>query len=221
MRSTHLASLFLVGLFALPACHDSESPAKSAIEVPPSPSTPPAPQPTDMASTSKPDTTVATPADTKPAAAKLSDGEIAAVESAANQGEIAMAQLANKTSKNAQVKSFASMMVKDHTEADTKAKKIGQTAKITPTENEVSSKVKSDGDATMTTLKAAKGAEFDRAYMDAQVKAHTDVLSAIDDKLLPNVQNAELKKHLEDVRTHVAHHLEKAKEISQALPAAK
>lgn len=221
MRVTHLGSLLLVGLLALPACHDSEAPAKSTMDVPPPPPTPPAPQPTDMASTNKPDTQVASTMDTKPAAPKLSDAEIAAVESAANQGEIQMAQLANKTSKNAQVKSFATMMVKDHTEADTKAKKIAQTAKITPAENEVSSKVKSDGEATMTTLKAAKGAEFDRAYMDAQVKAHTDVLATIDDKLLPNVQNAEMKAHLTEVRGHVAHHLEKAKEISGALPAAK
>lgn len=221
MRVNHLGSLILLGVLALPACHDSEAPAKSAIDVPPPPPTPPAPQPSDMASTNKPETQTATTMDTKPAAPKLSDAEIAAVEAAANQGEIAMAQLATKTTKNAQVKSFATMMVKDHTEADTKAKKIAQTAKMTPAENEVSSKVKSDGEATMTSLKSQKGAEFDRAYMDAQVKVHTDVLATIDDRLLPNVQNAELKAHLQEVRGHVQHHLEKAKEINQALPAAK
>ena len=222
MRSIRFASfLVLAATGVIAACHDSSEPPKS----------------TDMASTtpmaSSSSSAMATPmpsmtasaapmpsasADAKPA---LSDGEIAAVESAANQGEITMAQLASKTSKNAQVKTFATMMITQHTDADTKAKKIGQTAQITPTDNPTSAKLKADNDATMATLKTQKGADFDKTYMDAQVKGHQDVLTAIDEKLMPSVKNADLKTHLGEVRTHVVHHLEKAKEISSSLGGAK
>ena len=147
----------------------------------------------------------------------LTDAEIVAVTSAANTGEIEMAKLATKTSQNAQVKAFANMMINEHTEAETKGKKIAQAAKLTPTDNDVSTKLKSSVETTMTTLKAKKGTDFDREYMDAQVHAHQDVLSAIDDTLLPSAQNPDLKSHLGDVRGHVVKHLARAQEISQSL----
>ncbi len=69
----------------------------------------------------------------------------------------------------------------------------------------------------MTTLKAQKGKDFDKAYMDAQVKAHRDVLAVFDTKLLPNAQNVELKSTLTDARSHVAAHLAKAEDIQSKL----
>lgn len=109
------------------------------------------------------------------------------------------------------------MMIKEHGDAETKGKKLSKDASITPSENDVSKKMKSDSEAAVASLKNQKGAECDKAYMETQVKMHTDVLSAIDEKLLPNAKNADLKTHLSDVRTHVSTHLTKAQEISTAL----
>ena len=53
-------------------------------------------------------------------------------------------------------------------------------------------------------MKGQKGKDFDKAYIDAQVKAHRDVLNVIDNKLLPSVQNGDLKTMLTDERSHVA-----------------
>jgi putative membrane protein len=61
------------------------------------------------------------------------------------------------------------------------------------------------------------GAAFDRAYMDREVEYHQTVLDAIDQTLLPNVQNAELRALLEQTRPAVASHLEMAKSIQTKL----
>jgi putative membrane protein len=150
----------------------------------------------------------------------MTDGEIVAVTSAANNGEIEMAQLATKSATNADVKNFAAMMVTQHRDMETKGKTLAAKAKITPAENDASKSLKSDVDSSLATMKGQKGKDFDKAYIDAQVKAHRDVLNMIDNKLLPSAQNGDLKTMLTDARTHVATHLAKAEEIQQKLESA-
>jgi len=153
----------------------------------------------------------------QPAASPLSDAEIVAVTSAANNGEIEMAKVAKGKAKNAKVMAFATMMIQQHGEAEAKGKKIAQASKITPAKSDTSNKLESEGKATIASLSSQKPADFDKAYMESQLKAHRDVLSLLDDKLLPNAKAPELKTHLDEVRKHVASHLAKAEEISQAL----
>lgn len=152
-----------------------------------------------------------------PAPKPLDDGQITAITSAANTGEIEMAELAKKNATNADVKSFAAMMITHHKEAETKGKTVATKAKISPADNETATHLKSDVSTTIDTLKTQKGKDFDKAYMESQVKAHKDVLDIIDNKLIPAAQNADLKTHLTDVRKSVALHLAKAEEIQTKL----
>jgi putative membrane protein len=205
------------------ACGGDDKPAQdpSAMNTPPPP---PAPMPESKPATTdtKPvETAAATPEPpAKPAEKPLTDAEIVAVTSTANNGEIEMAQLATKTATNADVKNFAAMMITQHRDMETKGKALATKAKITPTDNEASTALKTEVQSTLTNLKTQKGKDFDKAYMEAQVKAHRDVLAMFDNKLLPNAQNGELKTLLTDARGHVATHLAKAEEISTKLDSA-
>ena len=229
----NLVNGLLVASFAtLVACGGDDKPPQdpSAMNTPA-----PAPMPE-----SKPATTDAKPVDSamgggtnagsdttmaaKPAAKPLTDGEIVAVTSTANAGEIEMANLAAKTATNADVKNFAAMMITQHKDMETKGKALAAKAKITPADNDASTALKTDVQSTITSLKTQKGKDFDKAYMESQVKAHRDVLNLFDNKLLPNAQNGDLKTLLTDGRSHVAAHLAKAEEIQKKLdsaPAAK
>lgn len=165
-----------------------------------------------------------TPAETppEPAAevAKLTDGEIAAIVKAANNGELEMAKLAKTKAKDKRVKEFATMMVKDHTDMNKSSDAVVKKGKIEVKDNEISAHMNDDAKTTLDTLKAAaKGADFDKAYIDAQVNAHTQVLDSIDKQLMPNVQNADLKAELEKARPKVEAHLGQAKEIQASLAA--
>ncbi len=234
MRSI-LSIVFGYGCGVLVGCGGSNEPAKepSGMTTPHTTANAPTNQASPMGAT--PETASTTPPppggpsvlgppastqgmpSTAPTPAMISDAEIVAITSAANSGEIEEAKAALKGAQNAQVKSFANMMIKEHGEAETKGKKVAQTAKITPAESEISKKLKSDTESRVASLRSQKGAEVDRSYMDAQIKAHRDVLATIDDKLLPNAKNADLKAHLGEVRHHVSMHLDKAQEISASL----
>lgn len=147
----------------------------------------------------------------------LNDSEIFAVETAANEGEIQMAELARKSARSQQVKNFAQMMITDHRNAQNRAKQIAQKAKITATDNEVSNQLKSDVQSMMSDLKGQKGSDFDRMYIDDQVKAHRSVLEAVDNRLMPNVSNSDMKTHLTEFRSTISNHLTKAEDIQSKL----
>jgi putative membrane protein len=175
------------------------------------------PMPTDAANPAEtPSSTGAPPAEA--AVPKLADAEIAAIVKVANTGELEQAKIAKSKAKNKAVKDFAAMMVKDHTEMIKSGDAVLKKAGIEPKDNEISAHMTDEAKTTLENLKGtAKGAEFDKAYIDAQVNAHTQVLESIDKQLMPNVQNADLKAELERARPRIEAHLGQAKEIQTSL----
>lgn len=149
--------------------------------------------------------------DTK--SATLSDAQIAAVTDIANTAEIEQAKLARAKSKNPQVQKFSAMMIAHHGEAKQKQAKL----KLAPADSAVSTKLLEDGNQVLAALKDSKGADFDRRYFEAQVDGHRKVLEAINNELLPNVKNPDLKAYLEDIKTKVEQHLQAARDAQQAL----
>ena len=147
----------------------------------------------------------------------LTDEQVLEVAHVANQAEIEQAKLAQQKAKDARVKKFAAMMVKDHRDADAKGTVMAKRNRWTLTESPVSAALKMDGDVATQQLKASSGAEFDRAYMTVQVKAHQDVLDTIDRTLMPSTQSEELRTMLENVRTKVAGHLKEAQDLVTSL----
>ena len=61
------------------------------------------------------------------------------------------------------------------------------------------------------------GAAFDRAYIDHEVAYHQQVLDAINNTLIPNAQNAELKALLQQTAPAIEAHLQHAKELQTPL----
>jgi putative membrane protein len=147
----------------------------------------------------------------------LSDANIAAIVVAANTIDIKAGKLAEKKSDNAEVKGFGEMMVRDHEAVNKQAKDLVTKLGVTPVDNDLSKKLKSDAAKTYSSLKSKKGAEFDRAYVDNEVAYHQAVISVIDTMLIPAAQNAELKALLQQVLPAFVAHLEHAKEVQSKL----
>lgn len=153
-----------------------------------------------------------------PAPPPLTDGEIVAITRAANDGELEHAKIAKTRAKHKRVKEFAHMMTKEHGDANKREDALSKRASITAIDNEASRKLADDAKTRSETLKsAAKGAEFDRAYIDAEVQVHTLVLDMINNQMLPAAQNPELKAELEAFRGTIEAHLTQAKDIQTAL----
>jgi putative membrane protein len=155
------------------------------------------------------------PSDTSPL--KLTDAQIAAVTDSVNTAEIEQARLAQSKSKNAQVQSFAAMMIEHHGEAKRK-----QTAlNLGEAESAVSLRVAASTHITMEQLKQKEGSEFDQAYLQAQIDGHQKVLDAIDRELLPSAKDPALKAYLYEIRPKVEQHLEQAQQAKQTLASAR
>jgi putative membrane protein len=90
----------------------------------------------------------------------------------------------------------------------------GSTATRSP--DAILQELHTDAQATMARLRPLRGAEFDRAYMDAQVAMHSKSLNALG-ALSASARNAELRSHIDMVSRHVQEHLQKGQMIRQQL----
>ena len=117
----------------------------------------------------------ATAAASAPAAANAPAApDFVTMAAASDMYEIQAAKIAQKRSKNADVKAFAQMMVQDHTKstamikkavADSGRKDIMPPATLPP-----------DKQGMIDALDKASDADFDKTYVDQQVMAHMEAL---------------------------------------------
>lgn len=137
----------------------------------------------------------------------LSDAEVAFIAVTANQIDIAYADIAKQKSKDPEVLKFAETMQRDHRgvidQAVALAKKLG----VNPLDNAVSKKLVADSETTKKDLLSRAGKSFDKAYIDNEVGYHKAVIQAVEDLLIPETENGELKKLLDNVLPALKAHL--------------
>lgn len=147
----------------------------------------------------------------------INDAQIASIVVTANQVDVDAGKLAAATASNADVRTFATLMVTDHTGVNKAAVDLATRLKVTPQDNPTSQALKAAGDKNIASLRKLTGGAFDKAYIDHEVAYHQQVLDALDTVLIPGASNAELKALLLKVRPAFAGHLEHAKHQQTAL----
>jgi putative membrane protein len=146
------------------------------------------------------------------------DPQIAMIAVTADKVDIDTAKLAASKTSNPKVKDFANLMIRDHTSVNKKATDLAKKLNVTPEESDTSRSLKSNGDKTLEKLRGMSGVAFDKAYVDNEVSYHEAVAKVLDDTLIPNTKNAQLKSLLESARPIFASHLNHAKELQSSLP---
>jgi putative membrane protein len=120
--------------------------------------------------------------------------------------EIESSKLAATQASNPEVKSFAAMMITDHTQS---SQKIAAAASgIT-----LPTKLDKPHEEQLAELQKMSGTEFDRSYIEVQVKAHTDALKLHQD-YADTGSDAKLKAVAAEIAPVVSHHLEQAKHLA-------
>jgi len=140
---------------------------------------------------------------------KLSDAEVASVAVVANQIDIAYAEIAKEKSKDAEITKFAETMIRDHNsvlgQASALVKKLG----VTPKDNSLSQQLLAGAEKTKKSLRGKSGKAFDKEYIDNEVAYHKAVISTVQDVLIPETENQELKELLQGIipalNTHLSH----------------
>lgn len=124
---------------------------------------------------------------------KLTDPQIASVAVTANQVDIDYAKIAQQKSKNADVLKFAETMAKDHQSVIDQAVALVTKLKVTPEDNATSKSLKEGEVKTAKMLNSKSGKAFDKAYIDNEVAYHKAVISVVENILIKDASNPELK----------------------------
>ena len=154
---------------------------------------------------------------TRAASTPPNDANIAAIVVAANTIDIHNAREAERISKNSKVMDFARRMVTDHSAVNKKATDLAKRLDLTPRENATSRSLETSATRTRTHLMTLSGPDFDKAYIGNEVSYHQAVLDMMDKTLIPDAQNGDLKKLLEETRPAIEEHLKMAREIQGEL----
>ena len=102
--------------------------------------------------------------------------------------EVQLSQLAQKQANSAEVRQFADRMVTDHGAANTELMAIAKQKNMT-----LPKSPNAEHQATMKSLQAKKGADFDAAYMAAMKKDHVKSIALFQAATSPSFADSELK----------------------------
>jgi putative membrane protein len=144
-------------------------------------------------------------------AAAPTDPQIAHIAYTAGTIDVAQADQALAKSKNAEVRSFAEEMKRDHTAVNDKALALVKKLGVTPQDNPTSQSISKASHDKMAELAKLNGAAFDKAYIANEVAYHKTVNGALSSTLIPNAKNPELKGLLQTglkLFTEHQHHAE-------------
>jgi putative membrane protein len=130
------------------------------------------------------------------AQAGLNDLEIAHAAYTADLIDIEYAKIALSKTKSAEVKTFAELMIRDHTAVNEGAGKLLKKLNVEAKGNDFSNSLRAGADKKEAELKALNGEAFDRAYAANELAYHQTVNKIVGEIWLPAVQNAELKTFL-------------------------
>lgn len=145
----------------------------------------------------------------------INDAQIASIAVTANQIDVRYGEIALQKSNDPEVKKFAQNMVNDHNSVIKMAVELAGKLGVTPEDNEVTQSLLAGEKETTKMLQSKSGKEFNKAYIDNEVAYHQAVIDAVNNVLIPNAKNTELKALLVKVAPVLQQHLEHAKMVQK------
>ena len=141
--------------------------------------------------------------------ADLNDLEFAHAAYTADNIDIRYAHLALALSSNPDIHTFANTMISDHTAVNEAAigllEKLGATAQ----DNFFSQALNEGSETVIDDLSKLRGAEFDAAYAANELAYHQTVNDLVENTMIPNIDNDEVKalfqQGLEIFKVHEGH----------------
>jgi len=149
----------------------------------------------------------------------MSDANILAQEHGGDSAEVAVATYVKSHTSDAGVKSFAQLLIDDHSKGETEVQKVAKQASITPqpASNDTTSQETAHTLAHLSTL---KGHDLDTAFVAHEIQDHqTDIADA--HKAASDAQNAQVKQLVEKSLPELQKHLDRAQALNKKLTAGK
>ena len=146
-----------------------------------------------------------------------SDDEIAHIAYTAGALDAAAAKQALAKTRNAQVRAFAEVMLRDHEAVNEKALALVTKLNVTPADNATSQALAKQAKETEARLAGLQGTAFDMAYIQNEAAYHRAVNGAIKGTLIPSADNGELKALLQTGLSLFGQHQAHAEQLAKSL----
>ena len=137
------------------------------------------------------------------------DPQIVAIAAAANHVAIETGALARSQTHNQDLIQLARQIVIDHQNYTKQTSQLMSRLNLFPEENEISQNLIQSGETNLTSLRKLSGNAFDCAFLEQMISYQKQLLNTLDNALIPNARNADLKTFLIQVRFSSADQLQR------------
>jgi putative membrane protein len=142
------------------------------------------------------------------AAGSTADSSFYRTVAQGGMAEVDLGKLAEQKSTDPKVKSFAEMMVKDHSAANEKLESLASSKHIP-----LPKTLDASHEATKSKLEALSGDSFNKSYVESQLKAHEKTVDLLN-KEISSGQDADAKAFAQSVLPTVEHHLQAVRTLA-------
>jgi putative membrane protein len=194
MKKLSFATLIAIAAFAFQSCNNTPKDAKENAD-----------------SLNKTKDTTKNVAATGGIAVTSKDAKFATDAANGGMAEVALGKLAQTKATNVQVKSFADMMVTDHSKANEELMAIAKAKNIT-----LPAAPDADHQKKLEDLSKLSGKDFDKAYVDAMVDGHKKTLDLMQ-MAAKDCKDTELKAFAAKTAPVVETHLDAIKKIHDSM----
>ncbi|MGC3937951.1 DUF4142 domain-containing protein [Roseobacter sp. EG26] len=125
--------------------------------------------------------------------ADLNDLEFAHIAYTADNIDIRYAHLALALSTNPEIHAFANTMISDHNAVNAAALELLDKLGATAQDNFFSQALNEGAEKIIDDFSKLRGAEFDAAYAANELAYHQTVNDLVENTMIPNIENAEVK----------------------------
>ena len=143
----------------------------------------------------------------------LGDANITAMVLALNNTDISYARLVPSRAQRDDVKRFAERMLTDHAGLNSLVTALLTKLDIAAQDNIASLDMRDESATKRDLMRELAGFAFDSTYVANEVTYHQKFLASLDNEMLPNVKNADLRSLLTTMRPAVAAHLAHAEQL--------
>jgi putative membrane protein len=146
----------------------------------------------------------------------MSEANIFDILTVANEGEIGYSKLGLEKVTSPELKEFARMLIKDHTELLNGGKDLAGKLSVTPAPSDRSGDMREEQTKDMNDLREKTGADANKEFIEEQIDMHQETLDLLED-LDDDTNNADLKAAIEKAKPTVQAHLDRAKALKDQL----
>ncbi|WP_437814005.1 DUF4142 domain-containing protein [Sorangium sp. So ce1078] len=142
-----------------------------------------------------------------------SEAEITMLVSLIHQKEIELSEFARDKAESPEVQRYAEQMIEEHSQAGQRGAELSEGGRINIEACSRCQQLEASSNELSESLEDQEGAEFDIAFIWAQVSFHRRALELLDTPSVASTGNARLRSHVNTTRADVEQHLREAEQL--------